>query len=332
MKARNALQQTHFEFRIGIGAIMITVVALLVGVGAAVIPFGETVYRADFASSGDARVGDEVRVAGIPLGKVRSVSLVGDHVEVEFGLDSDVHLGDDTQVHIKALTPIGGRYLDVKPAGEGNAEGKVIPRERNSIPFDLGSVFEASAPALMKLDGGKLRQSIAKLAGAFEQQPASLDKILQSVNKLSAIVFERKQQLERAVKVSTEMLEVMMSKIDRLGRAGEQVLDLYRDISARREQLVSLISQIRRLFDYVTVPVGLYSGLIEPTVEQGYDAMDKAVVELLSHKDELDRLSKEIEPVLRWFAQNSENPYLTVDQSGATVTGTPLCPTGTPGC
>lgn len=332
MKARTTDQQRRFEFRIGVGAIMITVVALLVGVGAAVIPFGETVYRADFATSGEARAGDEVRVAGIPVGKVRKVTLVGDHVEVEFGLDSSVHLGEETQVHIKALTPIGGRYLDVKPAGEGDAAGKIIPREHNTTPFDLGSVFEESAPALMKLDAGKLRQSIAKLAGAFEEQPESLDKILESVNKLSAIAYARKQQLERALKVSTEFLDVTMSKIDRLGRAGDQVLELYREIAARREQVVTLAGQIRRLFDYVTVPVDLYAKLIEPTIEQGYDSLDKAVAELLKHKDELDKLSKEIEPVLKWFSQNSQNPYVTVDHSGATVTDTPLCPSGTPGC
>ena len=70
MKARTTDEQRRFEFRVGIAAIMVTVVALLVGVGAAVIPFGETVYRADFATSGDARIGDEVRVAGIPLGRL----------------------------------------------------------------------------------------------------------------------------------------------------------------------------------------------------------------------------------------------------------------------
>ncbi|MBJ8346718.1 MlaD family protein [Antrihabitans sp. YC2-6] len=332
MKARTTDEQRRFEFRVGIAAIMVTVVALLVGVGAAVIPFGETVYRADFATSGDARIGDEVRVAGIPLGSVRKVMLVGDHVEVEFGLDSAVHLGEETAVHIKALTPIGGRYLDVKPAGAGDAAGKIIPRERNTTPFDLGSVFEESAPALMKLDGGKLRQSIAKLAGAFEEQPEALEKILQNVNELSAIAYARKQQLERSLKVSTEFFEVMLSKVDRLGRAGDQLVELYRDLSARREQIVTFASQIRRLFDHITIPVGLFHELIEPTLEQGYDSLDKAVVELLAHKDELDRFSTEIAPVLEWFSQHSENPYVTVDHSGATVTGTQLCPAGTPGC
>ncbi|GAB20126.1 Mce family protein [Gordonia effusa NBRC 100432] len=332
MKSRAAQAQNRFELRVGIVALLVTIVALLVAAGTAVIPFGEKVYRAEFNSSGDARVGDEVRIAGIPVGSVRGIKLVRDHVEIEFSVDGKVRLGEETHVVIKLLTPIGGRYFDVKPAGKGTADGKLIPREYTSTPYDLSSALEVATPALMKLDASKLRKSISKLAGAFENRPNDFNILLGQVNKLSAIVYQRKQQLARALRVSTTYLDVVMGKMERIRAAGDQILEVYREVAQRREGIVVVVSQVRRLFDAITVPIHLYDQLIEEPLFQGFDMIDKSVVELLKHKKELDFVSKELEPLLRWFAGNSENPYFTVDDSNTTITGTPLCPTGRPGC
>ncbi|MFW0789582.1 MlaD family protein [Gordonia sp. CPCC 205333] len=332
MNQRAAKAQNRFEIRIGIVALLITVVSLLIAAATAVIPFGEKTYRAEFTSSGEARTGDEVRVAGIPVGKVRGIKLVRDHVEIDFSVDGKVRLGEQTHVQIKLLTPIGGRYVDVKPAGEGTADGRVIPREYTKTPYDLSSALETATPALMKLDASKLRKSISKLAGAFDNRPHDFDILLGQVNKLSAIVYARKQQLARALRVSTEYLDVVVGKMDRIKAAGDQILEVYREVALRREGVVVVVSQIRRLFDFITVPVDLYSQLIEEPLFQGFDMIDKSVVELLKYKKELDFISKEIEPLLRWFAGNTENPYFTVDDSKSSITGTPLCPTGRPGC
>lgn len=146
MVVRDAQAQTSFEFRVGIAAVLVTVAALLAAVGAFVIPFGETVYRADFSNSGDVRNGDDVRVAGISLGKVRAVTLVGDHAEIAFGLDSKVRVGVDSHIAIRLLTPIGGRYLSIEPAGKDSAAGRIIPREHTRTPYDLTAALENATP------------------------------------------------------------------------------------------------------------------------------------------------------------------------------------------
>lgn len=332
MTVRATEDQNRFEFRVGMAAIIVTVAALVAAVGAFVIPFGETVYRAEFANSGDVRVGDDVRVAGISLGEVRSVTLVGDHAEIAFGLDSNVLVGVDTRIKIKLLTPIGGRYLSVEPAGPGTAADKIIPRERTKTPYDLSAAMEDMTPSMAKLDAGKLRETVAKLAGAFDEQPIALNQILTSVNNLSAIVLDRQTQFSRALDVAKEYLEVLMNKIDRIQLAGEHVLDLYRVIASNREGLITMVAQIRRVFDYITPILSAIDHQLLPAVEPLYDTMDKAVADLLSNKDALSGLNTNLRQLLEWFATHSDNPYVTIDHSGAIVTDTPLCPHGKPGC
>ncbi|MEV6556825.1 MlaD family protein [Nocardia sp. NPDC051756] len=329
---RSAELQRRFEFRIGIAAILLTVGALVVAVGAYVIPFGENVYRADFADSGDLRAGDDVRVAGISLGKVRSVTLVDDHAEIAFGLDQAVRVGVDSRLRIKLLTPVGGRYLSVEPAGAGTAAGKIIPRAHTKTPYDLAAAIEETVPALGQLDVGKLRETIAKLSGAFDEQPVALNQILTSVNRLSAIVAARKQEFERALKVAEEYVTTVLNKLDRISLAGEQVLGLYRVVAANRDELITLVAQIRRAFDYVTPIFAAVDNLAGPPLEQLYDAIDKSVAELMRNKGSLDGLDQNLRSLLEWFAKNSDNPYVRVDHSGAVVTDTPLCPQGRPGC
>lgn len=332
MVVRDAQAQTSFEFRVGIAAVLVTVAALLAAVGAFVIPFGETVYRADFTNSGDVRNGDDVRVAGISLGKVRSVTLVGDHAEIAFGLDSKVKVGVDSHIAIRLLTPIGGRYLSIEPAGKDSAAGRIIPREHTRTPYDLTAALENATPALAALDVGKLRDTIAKLAGAFDQQPQALNGILDSVNRLSAIVIQRHDEFARALDVAKEYLETLMNKLDRLQLAGQHVLDLYRVIAGNREGLVNLVGQLRRAFDYLTPIFSFADKQLGPVLEPLYDTLDKSVAELLRNKDAMASLNTNLAQLLEWFARNSDNPYVKVDQSGAVVTDTPLCPQGRPGC
>lgn len=332
LTVRGAAAQTKFEFRIGIAAILVTVAALVAAVGAFVIPFGETVYRAELGNSGDVRTGDDVRVAGISVGKVRSVTLVGDHAEIAFGLDSKVRVGVDSRVTVRLLTPIGGRFVTVEPAGPGTAAGKIIPRERTKTPYDLSAALEQVTPALSALDTGKLRETIAKLAGAFEQQPAALNGILNSVNSLSAIIVQRRTEFARTLDVAKEYFETLMNKLDRLQLAGQHVLDLYRVIAANRDGLVNLAAQIRRAFDYVTPIFDAAQNQLGPALEPLYDTIDKSVADLVGNKDALASMNQNLARLLEWFARNSDNPYVKVDHSGAIVTDTPLCPAGKQGC
>src|SRR6478752_5177483 len=106
-----------------IGAVSLAVVALLVMAAfraqdLPVIGGGDTYYAA-FAESGGLKANDEVRIAGVRVGKVESVALDGDHVEVKFRVDTDSGFGQDTRAEIKVKTLLGAMFLSLQPAGSG---------------------------------------------------------------------------------------------------------------------------------------------------------------------------------------------------------------------
>src|SRR5687768_13752153 len=83
-----------------IGAISMAVIAglLTLAFKAGDLPVvgGGDTYYANFSESGGLKANDEVRIAGVRVGKVRGVELAGDHVRVEFQVDDAAEFGPET--------------------------------------------------------------------------------------------------------------------------------------------------------------------------------------------------------------------------------------------
>src|ERR1700712_1803733 len=115
-----------------IGAISIAamIVLLIAAFKAGDLPLigGGDTYYADFSEAGGLQANDEVRIAGVRVGKVDSVSLAGDHVKVAFRIENGAAFGPDTRADIKVKTLLGAMYLSLEPAGSGQLpKGSEIP-------------------------------------------------------------------------------------------------------------------------------------------------------------------------------------------------------------
>src|SRR5688500_15050143 len=94
-----------------IGAISIVVLIALLAVAfnASKMPLigGGDTYHAAFAESGGLKSGDEVRIAGVRVGKVETVELAGDHVKATFRVKTPSQFGTETAAAIKVKTLLG---------------------------------------------------------------------------------------------------------------------------------------------------------------------------------------------------------------------------------
>ncbi len=131
-----------------------------------------TTYYADFSEAGGLKPNDEVRIAGVRVGKVDSVSLDGDHVKVAFRIDSGADFGTDTRAAIKVKTLLGAMYLSLEPAGSGQMpEGTEIPVDRTSSPYDVVQAFSGLARTSERIDTHQLARSLTTLADLTRHTP-----------------------------------------------------------------------------------------------------------------------------------------------------------------
>lgn len=123
-------------------------VAVLLAVGVLAVLGGSDSRRvtAYFASAVGLYEGSDVRVLGVPVGRVARVVPEGDRVRAELELDEGWDVPADAQAAVVIPTLVADRYVQLAPVytgGERIVDGAVIPLERTAVPVELDEIVSS---------------------------------------------------------------------------------------------------------------------------------------------------------------------------------------------
>jgi phospholipid/cholesterol/gamma-HCH transport system substrate-binding protein len=185
-----------------IGAISLAVIAALVllAFNAQSLPLigGGTVYKAQFSEAAGLQPDDPVRVAGVKVGKVESLSLEHGAVMVEFRV-KDAFVGDRSEAAIKIETVLGAKYLALVPRGQGELDPDTpIPLSRTASPYDVVEAFADLSTTIDQIDTAQLANSFEVLSQTFSNTPDDV----RTSSGVSAKVSESTSKLEASCAVS----------------------------------------------------------------------------------------------------------------------------------
>jgi phospholipid/cholesterol/gamma-HCH transport system substrate-binding protein len=279
-----------------VGAISLAVVLglVLLAFNADQLPIigGGTTYYADFSEAGGLKADDEVRIAGVRVGKVDSVSLDGDHVKVAFRIQNGADFGPDTRAAIKVKTLLGAMYLSLQPAGPGQLEaGSEIPTDRTSSPYDAVQAFSGLASTSDRIDTGRLAKSLTTLADLTRHTPQSFRRALAGVSALSGNLAARDQQIGTLLtNLETVSGTLHARDQDIVGLMRDSAV-LFKALDRRRQAIHDLLRSTTRLSTQLT-------GL----VRQSRADLKPALTNLASVVDVLDRDSDQIDQSIRLMA------------------------------
>ncbi|WP_231386848.1 MlaD family protein [Nocardia sp. BMG111209] len=229
----------------GIGATVLLVI--MIGVVYLAGNSGRREYSADLAQAGSIRTGDDVRIAGIPVGKVTSLTLLRDRVRMRFTVDNSVFLGDETSLAIRMLTVVGGYYLAAEPAGTNPLGATVIPLPRVVLPYNLAQAFRDAVQPIQQIDAAGLRRSLGALAGAAQQSPDALRSAVHAADGIVDILNKQNADVSRTLAFSDEYLSALQANSQVLGRLITKLGTLENIVETDKVQLE------RSLWDLATV-------------------------------------------------------------------------------
>jgi phospholipid/cholesterol/gamma-HCH transport system substrate-binding protein len=291
-----------------IGAVSLAVIAafVLAAFRAEDLPLigGGDTYYASFSEAGGLKANDEVRVAGVRVGKVQTVELDGDHVRVEFTVDRGVDFGKTTGAAIKVKTLLGAMYLGLEPGGEGQLpEGAVIPTSRTTSPYDVVQAFSGLANRSERIDTDRLATSLNTLATLTQDTPQEFRAALSGLSDLSRNIAARDEQLNtllRNMKKVSTVLGDRRGDLVTLMRDGNQ---LFRALAARRESVHNLLVSTSQLSTQLT-------GLVRDTradLKPALDHLGNVVDVLNKNQQNLDNSLRLMAPFYRVFANTLGN-------------------------
>lgn len=191
---------------------------------------GETVsYRAMFSDASGLHPGDDVRMAGVKVGRVDKVVREGNRAVLDFRLLRDQPVYADVTVEVRYQNLIGQRYLAlVDPPGEAPAleDRATIPLEQTRPPVNLSELFNGFAPLFEALNPAEVNELSGHLIKAVQGSGPDLYALLHQTAKVTRGLASRDEVIGEVV---TNLAEVL----DRL--------------SSRGEEFDALVVQVRKL-------------------------------------------------------------------------------------
>jgi phospholipid/cholesterol/gamma-HCH transport system substrate-binding protein len=290
--------------RNGIVGLVVIVAALAATAMAYLNPTDQNGYTAHLANSGGVRVGDQVRIAGIPVGKVTSIRLDAAVVEMKFDVERSVVVGSESTLDVKLLTPLGGHYVALDPKGVIPLGRNVIPPQRVTLPFEVNDIIQAATPLIKEVNGQVIHDTFTEVASAANKYPDAIRDLLQSANALTTSMSKSTNDFHRSLDFANNGLRAMVAGRKQLITLVEQLDILGREYTSKSVDIIEffgLLNELARILDRITV---FYGREIAPIVNGLEDITDT----LVAHPDRwgqaLDGLGQSLNIVMPMLSGN----------------------------
>ncbi|WP_203336967.1 MCE family protein [Nocardioides limicola] len=258
---------------------------------------GQTSYSAEFSDASGLRVGDRVQVAGVTVGRVKSIDIEFDHVVIDFEMESEIELGETTRAAIAVGSLLGLKYLDVTPHGGSPLDaGATIPLKRTTPAYDVVEAFEDLTEVTAQVDTEQLAASLDALADTFRNSRPQVRSALRGLSRFSEVIASRDREIK-------ELLRHADTTAGVLDRRRDDVVDLIKASNL-------LLAELQRRKDAVHALLVNTKALAEELrglVEDNQEALTPALRELESITRMLSNHQKKLREVVR----NSENYVAT---------------------
>jgi len=307
--------------RNGIIGVVLIVSSLASTAMAYLNPTDQAGFTAHMPNSAGLRAGDQVRVAGIPVGKVTSVRLDGALVEMKFDVENTVAVGSDSTLDIKLLTPLGGHYVALDPKGSLPLGRNGIPPQRITLPFEVNDIIQAATPVVKKVDGQVIHDTFTEVANAANRYPDAVRNLLQSADALTESMSKSTVDFHRGLDFVNDGLRAMTAGRAQLIMLFEQFDILGKMYTSKAVDIVEffgLIKELTRILDRITV---WYGREVAPIAQGIEDISDT----LIAHPDRwsmaLDGLAQTLNIVGPMLSGNG----VVFDEGNRLVPGQDLC-------
>jgi phospholipid/cholesterol/gamma-HCH transport system substrate-binding protein len=256
-------------------------------------------YSAAFSEAGGLLKGDDVRIAGVKVGKVEKVDLAGDHVVVDFTVTEPASFGPRTGASVRMKTLLGQKYLALEPGGSGQLKaGSQIPLDRTVSSYDIVNAFTDLATTSERIDTDQLAKSLTTLATEFKDSPADVRAALDGLGRLSRTIASRDAELKQLLASANSVSGTVAQR----NKAVESIIKnadlLMVELSARKDAIHTLFTNTSAMAQQLTGLVRDNRAQLKPALDQ----LTKVLATLQKHEKDLGDTIAAMAPFTRLFS------------------------------
>lgn len=226
-------------------------------------------YHAVFAEAGGLAAGADVKIAGVKVGNVTSVSLSHGDALVDFTVASGVTLGDRSIAHIRTGTLLGERVLTVESFGSGLMRPRdAIPLDRTASPYSLTEAVTQLTENTAGTDFAALNQSLDTLSTTIDQIAPQLGPTFDGLTRLSATINGRNEKVTELLAHADDVTAILAQRGEQLNTLLLNGNDLLAVLVERRQAIVNLLNDTSALALHLRGIVADNEAELAPTLEK----------------------------------------------------------------
>ncbi|BCI55350.1 mammalian cell entry protein [Mycolicibacterium litorale] len=268
--------------RVGLAALL--VVTLAVGVYLVWPSRTGTKITAYFTSAVGLYPGDEVRIVGVPVGKIDTIEPRADDVKVTMTVDNGVQVPADAKALMIAPNLVAARFIQLTPAytgGPAMEAGASIGLDRTAVPVEWDEVKEQLTALSAQLgpqqgsmqgplsafvnqaadtfdgNGDSFRQALRELSQTAGRLGDSRTDLFGTVRNLQVLVNALSNSNEQIVQFSNHVASVSQVLADStadldatLGTLNQALVDVRELLNENND---ALIGQVSRLAEFTQI-------------------------------------------------------------------------------
>jgi phospholipid/cholesterol/gamma-HCH transport system substrate-binding protein len=207
-----------------------------------------TGYSALFKNVSRLKSGDTVRIAGIRVGTVNTVSLLPDKtVLVAFDADRGVILTTGTRAEVRYLNLVGDRYLDlVDGAGATRIlpRGGQIPIDHTAPALDLDMLLGGLKPVIRGLNPQDVNAFTASLLQVLQGQDGTVESLMAKTASFTNSLADNGQVIQQLIDNLTSVLGVLTEEGGKFSATIDRLERLISGLAADRDPIGNAIQAL----------------------------------------------------------------------------------------
>lgn len=237
---------------IGVGILLVVAVGLLawmsVQVGALRGLGDRTRASAALQDAAGLTEGAEVKVAGVTVGQVVSLTLDHDAAVVTFEVDAEAGLRRDAVAQVRARSVLGEKYLDLLPQSREAPLLEDGDRLSTTLPgTEIDQLVNALGPMLAAAEPEALEAIVSAVHRAVEDDPERLTRMLQNLDRIAVEGAAAAAGLPGAVAESRAVLARLQALMESVEPAVDRLDPLTQDLATVSGDLPQVLGEVEGL-------------------------------------------------------------------------------------
>ena len=225
-------------------------------------------FSAELTDANSLVAPDDVKIAGVTVGQVKSVGVTKGHAVVHFVVDRRIKLRQSTQVGMRFQNVIGAKFLYLYPGSSGDyvKPGWRFPLAQSVESADVGNFLTDIGAFLKALNPNDVNTFTQSIVAALQDNQNQVSQLLTNTAAVSSTVGGLDAHVGSVVDNLQKVLAALAARNSDLAAVADHLASATQQLAARNDVLDNVVTNFAEVNRQLTQVVGGNRANLDQTI------------------------------------------------------------------